>query len=122
MTHAEQREPRVVAPTGRLDASAAPQLKLDISSLIERDSPRIVVNLAAVPYLSSSILRVLLWAHKQARRAGGALVLCCLQPQVMRVIKIVGFDQVLSICSTEQDAMHALGALPHAPTPGEERG
>lgn len=121
MTLPERAEPHVVAPTGRLDASAAPRLKQDISILMEQGTPHIIVNLAAVPYLSSSILRVLLWAHKQARRAGGALVLCCLTPQVLRVFKIVGFDQILSICPTEQDALHTFAALPQASTSGKEK-
>lgn len=121
LTLPERSEPHVVAPTGRLDASAAPRLKQDISILIEHGTPHIVVNLAAVPYLSSSILRVLLWAHKQTRRAGGALVLCCLSPQVLRVFKCVGFDQILSICSTEEEALHSFDAPPQASTSGKEK-
>ena len=121
MTLPERSEPHVVAPAGRLDASAAPRLKQDISILIEQGMPHIVVNLAAVPYLSSSILRVLLWAHKQACRAGGALALCCLTPQVLRVFKIVGFDQILSICSTEQEALRTFDAPRQASTSGKEQ-
>jgi anti-anti-sigma factor len=120
MTLPEHHEPQVVAPSGRLDASAAPQLKQEIAVLIERGTPHILVNLAAVPYLSSSILRVLLWAHKQARRSGGALALCCLTPQVLRVFRIVGFDQILSIYTTDEEARQSFGSPPQVATTGKE--
>ena len=113
-------EQRVIAPSGRLDASAAPQFKESLTVVLEQDRPHIVVNLSDVPYLSSSILRVLLWAHKQARRAGGAMVLCCLTPQVLRVFKIVGFDQVLTICTNEEEARRALDAFNQPTNPGKE--
>jgi anti-anti-sigma factor len=121
MSLPEMSDLYVVAPAGRLDASAAPQLKDALTLLLEQSAPHILVNLSDVPYLSSSILRVLLWAHKRARRSGGALVLCCLPPQVLRVFKIVGFDQILTICATEEEARRTLDAYGQATAPGKEK-
>lgn len=78
----------------------------------------VIVNLAGVHYVSSSILRVLLQAHRRAQQAGGALALCCLQPQVLRVFEWVGFDQVLTIRTSEEDARRAVCAA----TPRRARG
>jgi len=112
----------VLAPSGRLDASHAPRLRQDITALLGQGDNRLVVNLSGVHYLSSSILRVLLSGHRQALRAGGALALCCLQPQVLRVFTLVGFDQVLTICNDEADArLSVLSAAPRRTDRGDAR-
>jgi anti-sigma B factor antagonist len=114
-------EPAVLTPSGRLDASAAPRLRQDITNLLEQGTSRIVVNLADVSYLSSSILRVLLTAHKLTRHAGGALALCCLHPYVLRAFRLVGFDQVLAIYDTEEEARQAVAAPPRARASSKEK-
>ena len=111
----------IVAPSGRLDASSAARLGQEISSLLNQDEARVIVNLADVHYLSSSILRVLLKAHRRANQTGGALALCCLQPQVLRVFEWVGFDQVLTICADEDDARRALLSTMPPRAPGGSR-
>ena len=114
-------EPKVVAPTGRLDASGAPRLRQEIATVLAQGTNRIVVNLSGVPYLSSSILRVLLTAHKNARQAGGGLVLCSLQPQVLRVIKTIGFDRIFAIYESEDEARHAVASMSQDATHEKER-
>jgi len=101
-------ETRVLAPAGRLDASYASRLGQDISALLADGDGRAIVNFSGVHYVSSSILRVLLRSHRRAHQAGGALALCCLQPQVLRVFEWVGFDKVLTIYGTEDDARKAM--------------
>jgi anti-sigma B factor antagonist len=99
---------QLLAPVGRLDAAVAPRLRQDIAALLSQKAPAIVVNLSAVHYMSSSALRVLLSGHKSAKSMGGALVLCCIRPQVLRIIAMVGFDQVFSIYETEDQARNAM--------------
>lgn len=100
----------VLALSGRLDASAAPRVRQDVVALLSEKNACVIVNLAAVLYVSSSTLRVLLSAHRSAKRNGGALVLCCLQPQVQRVVTMVGFDQVFKVFDSEDAARQALRA------------
>jgi stage II sporulation protein AA (anti-sigma F factor antagonist) len=120
-TYPAPGSPAVLSPAGRLDASAAPRLRQDIGNLLDQGIVNVVVNLSQVPYLSSSILRVLLTAHKQARQAGGALAICCLQPQIMRVISLVGFDQILAICDTEAQAIATVRSASHSRASGKEK-
>jgi len=53
-------------------------------------------------------LRVLLVGHRYARRAGGAFALCSPQHQVMRIISLVGFDQVFAIYASQEQALQAV--------------
>lgn len=109
-------EPRVLVLSGRLDASAGQDLNQTISAL-QAEGHAVVVNLAKVHYVSSSILRVFLKAHRRARQSSGLVVLCCLQPQVLRVFSWIGFDQVLTICTNEEEARRvvALQGARHVP-------
>ncbi len=108
MIHSQDQEPQVLKPTGRLDAAAAPGLRHLIVDTLARQQKLIIVDLASVHYLSSSTLRVLLICHKSARREGGDLVLSSLQPQVLRIIRMVGFDRVLSVYENQELAREAL--------------
>jgi anti-anti-sigma factor len=50
-------------------------------------------------------LRVLLYAHREARQLGGEVRLFGANAQVRRVIELAGFEQLLSIHDTRQEAM-----------------
>jgi anti-sigma B factor antagonist len=87
----------VIAPTGRVDALSAPALDAQLAAL-SRPGQTLVVNLEAVSYVSSSGLRVLLLAHRRQSAAGGRLLLSNVPPQVGRILRMAGFDRILSIC------------------------
>ena len=100
-----------LAPSGRLDAAAAPHLQDEFTAQFDQGNRYLIVNLAGVPYVSSSTLRVLLVARKRAIRAGGDLILCCLLPHVSRVISMIGFDQIFTICASEDEARQQASSM-----------
>jgi len=87
----------VVTIRGRLDAATAPDLEAQLKTLLARGNSHIVVDMAEVTYISSSGLKVLLGALRQARRQRGQLALCNLQPKVASILEMVGFDRVFPI-------------------------
>jgi serine/threonine-protein kinase RsbW len=87
----------VVTARGRIDAAAAPDLESQLEAVLAQGNTHIVVDMADVSYISSSGLKVLLATLRQARRQGGQLVLCNLQPKVTSIIEVIGFDQVFLI-------------------------
>jgi len=91
------RTPSVVTAHGRIDAAAAPDLESQLNALLAQGGVHIVVDMADVSYISSSGLKVLLAALRQARRQQGQLILCNLQPKVASIIDMIGFDQVFLI-------------------------
>lgn len=99
---------RVVAPRGRLDADLAQEVDATLDDLIAEGHTRLVLDFRHTTYISSSGLRVLLVAARQARGRGGDLKLFGLQPRVRKVFNMSGFDQIFSIFETEEAAIEAL--------------
>ena len=98
---------KVVAPKGRLDSATAPALDAKLTALL-RGGDRIVADFANVHYVSSAGLRVLLKATRCAREAGGAFAIAAPQKMVLEVLELGGFDRILPIRPTVEEAAAAL--------------
>lgn len=94
----------VVRVKGRLDAASSPQLEKKINSIIESGHFKLVLNLADVEYLSSAGMRLMLAVSKKLKHLEGKVVACNLNDDVMDVIKMAGFHQVLEIYPTEEES------------------
>jgi len=90
---------------GRLDAASAPILERKIDQLIEEHHYHLILDFARVDYLSSAGMRVLLSASKKLKVKKGTLILFSLLDDVEEVIKMAGFEKILSICSSEKEAL-----------------
>jgi len=93
-----------VTPRGRVDAASSPALGDRFKSILNRGETRIIVDMAEVSYISSSGLKVLLNASREARRRQGQLVLCNLEPKIASIIEMIGFDQVFPIAQDMEAA------------------
>lgn len=96
-----------VTVEGRLDAATVPALEKTLERLLFDGQARLVVDLAAVNYISSSGLRALLTARRQARARGGDVFLCCLHPRVREIFEMVGFTSVFGIYANRDEAAAA---------------
>jgi anti-anti-sigma factor len=70
----EDRSQVLVRVEGELDLVTAPVLERHLAGAVGRGRPRIVVDLAAVPFLDVRGLDTIVAADAAARRAGSALV------------------------------------------------
>lgn len=93
----------VVRLEGRLDAASSPQLEKQINSIIESGHFKLILNFAGVDYLSSSGMRLILSASKKLKSLEGKLLACNLTEEVMEVIKMTGFHQVIEIYPSEEE-------------------
>lgn len=93
MTEVSAGTATVLALDGRLDTASASPVEARLLALLGQGG--VVVDLAAVRYVSSAGLRVLLKAAKAARAAGRGFALCGLQPSVREVFEMSGFDRVI---------------------------
>lgn len=81
--------------TGRLDTITAPALDKTIQQdLVGADS--LVLDMAGLEYISSAGLRVLLNAQKKQQKAGG-MKLISVRDEVMEVLEMTGFADILEI-------------------------
>lgn len=97
----------IVTLTGRLDASTSPAVEEQL--LGEPLSHRnLVIDCAALEFLSSAGLRVLLRLHKKLGASGGRVSLCGATPNVREVLEVSGLAEFLPVHDTRQQAMEAL--------------
>jgi anti-sigma B factor antagonist len=99
----------VIAVDGRIDSTTSRQLE-DLLPERVQATPRVLLDMSDVQYVSSAGLRVLLKAAKSARSTGHDLVLTGLLPQVHEVFQVIGFDSLFRILPDRAAAMAALAA------------
>ena len=90
---------------GRLDTLNFALLDKEITSLIEKNQKNIILDCDDLDYVSSSGLRILLKALKQVNSAGGRFTICHLQPQIIQIFKISGFDHLFEIYPGRKEAV-----------------
>ena len=96
-----------VTVEGRLDAATVPTLEQALQRLLFDGQAKLVVDLAGVNYISSSGLRAMLTARRQARSRGGDVYLCSLHPRVREIFEMVGFVSVFGIYASRDQAAAA---------------
>ena len=99
-----------IAPDGRLDAVTVPALEAVLNEHLEAQRIQLVLDLSATTYLSSSGLRALLHARKQAQAAGGDVVLCCMSHRVREVFEMIGFTSLFRVFDRAAEAAVAFPA------------
>jgi len=104
----------IVTVTGELDLHTAPRLDDELSGLSERRAPKIIVDLADVPFIDSTALGVLVAAAKRSRTDGGLLILVTNDPRTLRVFEVTGLDRTFNLERSLSDAVgRALDAVGH---------
>lgn len=99
----------IFAPVGRIDSSNAASAEADILTKIQGDAPALIIDLSRLDYLSSAGLRVLLVAAKTCRASQGKAVIQQAAPAVTEVLKLSGFDKIIPITASREEALAALG-------------
>jgi anti-anti-sigma factor len=94
---------------GRIDEVARPQLESAVDSAINGGTPRILLDMRAVTYISSAGLRGILSTAKRAIAAKGGLAIFGLRSAVNEVFQIAGIQNFLPIASDEIEARSRLG-------------
>lgn len=97
----------VVTPRGRLDADMATELESTFGELLAEGRYRLIVDFTRTSYISSTGLRVLLMAVRQAQDHGGDVKLFGMQPHVLKVFQLTGFTRIFSIFESEAAAVEA---------------
>jgi anti-anti-sigma factor len=95
----------VLRMQGRLDAVSSPTAERQVFDFINNGQHKLLFDFAGVDYLSSAGMRMLLSVTKKLKTLSGKLVLCSVTTNVMDVLKMSGFDHVLELTKTEEDAL-----------------
>jgi len=95
----------VMTVFGRVDAERAPEIEAVGRKILETPYSKLLINMSAVQYLSSAGLCALLNLGKIATAKHGRLFMCSPSAQVKQILKLSGFDKILAIRDSVQDAL-----------------
>lgn len=96
----------VFRPNGRLNMTAAPELRSAVDEMVLDGVTRVVIDLSDCSFVDSSGLGALVGGLKSARQAGGDLRIAGAPEQVRTVLALTNLDRVLTPHSTVEDARH----------------
>ena len=94
----------VASVAGDIDLNNSPVLRATLFELLRSHAPKkLILNLAAVPYMDSSAIAVLVELMRKMK--GGKIVLASLQPRVKGLLEIARLDSIFAVTGTEQEAL-----------------
>lgn len=85
-----------LALEGRLDTTTAPELESELRDSLS-SATELTLNFAALDYLSSAGLRVILSAQKQMNAKKGKMVVTHVNETIQEVFEVTGFVDILTI-------------------------
>jgi anti-sigma B factor antagonist len=100
----------VLSAAGELHMSTAPTFGAHAREVLREQPRHVVVDLSSVQFVDSTGLGVLLNLLREVERQGGAMVVVCANPTVLRLFAITGTDETLEVRPTRAAALQAVGA------------
>lgn len=87
----------VVTLEGRLDTVTSSEFEKTLNPYFSTPEIELVLDCAAMEYISSAGLRVVLMAHKSITAKGGHFIIRNLSKEVRSVFDMTGFSRILTI-------------------------
>lgn len=90
---------------GRVDGSNASEFEEAIRTAIDNSDRGVMLDFERLVYISSAGLRAVLLVAKTLRSRDAKFALCSLPGQVREVFEISGFDKIISIYPSREEAL-----------------
>lgn len=103
--HHEGGTVSIVAVTGRVDSSTAPELEAALKKLVEAEKTQLVLDLKDVEYMSSAGLRAMVSTLKAVKRVNGDLRVASPSDRVNEVLRLAGLSSIFAIYPSREDAV-----------------
>ncbi|QGG97162.1 anti-sigma factor antagonist [Actinomarinicola tropica] len=104
----ETADHTVCRPVGELDAYTVGQFREALGDLAS--AGRLLIDLSEVPFMDSAGLGALIGGIRRAREAGGEVAVACSRPTLTRLLHTTGFDRIVPVTETLDEAVAALAA------------
>jgi len=109
----------VVVLRGVLDVVDAVGVAAALAAVAARERA-IIVDLAGLAFMDSSGVAALVHGRKQARVAGGELLLAAPQPQVLRLLTLTRLIDVFRVCASVDEAARSVSHFPRVAVPAAQ--
>ena len=94
---------------GRIDGSNAVQFEEAVRTAIEESDRAVLIDCEGLSFISSAGLRVVLLTAKTLMGRNAGFALCSLSEPIREVFRISGFDSIVAIHPTREEALAAFG-------------
>ncbi len=95
----------IVTLQGHLDGFYAEPFEARVAELIDAGANRIVLDCEGLSYINSGGLKTFLVLSKRLESSGGKLVFCSLLPNIAVIFETIGFNRILTIALSRQEAV-----------------
>jgi anti-sigma B factor antagonist len=106
----------IVALRGALDVADAVSVAAALAAVAARERD-IIIDLAGLEFIDSSGVAALVRGRRQARDAGGELLLAAPQQQVLRILTLTRLIDVFPVHATVAEAVGRPGRSPRVAVP-----
>ena len=108
MLIANQRGVVIAMPGSQLDTNTSPEAEEMLMEHIDAGETRIVIDFSKTDYITSAGLRVILKTASLIQKKGGCYALCNGNEQIVEVLEISGFLDIVEYYSSLEDAVVAV--------------
>ena len=98
----------VARPKNRIDGVNSRDFEEALYQAISENDCSVVLDFGKVVYISSAGLRAILLVTKSLHNKKKSLALCCLSDSIMEVFEISGFNRIIQINTTLDEAKAAV--------------
>lgn len=109
--------PRIVTVHGEIDMATAERLRDQLTEILHRHTPHLIVDLSGITFCDSSGLLALRGAARRAELLGGRLVLAAPSGRIRTMLEITGLDGFLPAFPTIESARAAISGRTHGDLP-----
>lgn len=96
---------------GELDHHTSANLRQTIDTILHerKEIVHLILNLRDLTFMDSSGIGVILGRYKEIDKKKGQMVICSLNPMIYRLIEMAGVFKIISIATSEEQALLELG-------------
>ena len=109
-TNAEIPDTHIVSLEGDMDFQSSPDVRRELTKLVDQKSSKILIDLSKVGYIDSSGLATFVELFQKMKRYGGKLALYNLTGAVRSVFEIAKLDSIFKLVSSKDEALATLSA------------
>ncbi len=100
----------IVAVDGRIDGSNSQEFQDRFEEVVGDDDSAVVLDMDKLTYISSSGLRATLLLARKLQRQQAKFAICALSPSIKEVFEISGFDRIIQVHASREEATQAVSA------------
>lgn len=105
ITVSKEGRASIVNMNGNFDIASSAPFDEQLTALVDAGETRVLLDFSNVSFIASTGLRMLLKTAQRIKDEGGLLHLCCINETVQEVFAMTGFDTILSIFETREQAL-----------------